>query len=184
MDSVASHCFRDLLDLLYLFHLGDLFVLTPGTYHDLFGQEGPWLINCTYSICNTNGECDRQNLHIDSTGLYMLPGLWDSYITCISFVYHLYIPGHVWEWVCRGLGRMIRPTLDHARHQAAQSWEIPAITPPPWLPPLPPTCFLPSISSGRMIARGKHLPQDPPLLDTLLGSRTTHISYIYLFYFR
>jgi len=39
-----SHCFRDLLDLLYLFHSGDLFVLAPGTYHDLFWWEGPWLI--------------------------------------------------------------------------------------------------------------------------------------------
>jgi len=39
-----SHCFRDLLDLLYLFCSGDLFVSAPGTYHDLFWREGPWLI--------------------------------------------------------------------------------------------------------------------------------------------
>ena len=53
---------------------------------------------------------------------------------------------------------MIGPALDHARHQAAQSWEIPAA------PTLPPTRFLPSILSGRMIARGKSLPSPHPLI--------------------
>jgi len=137
--------------------------------------------NCTYSICNTNGEYDRQNLHIDSTGLYMLPGLWDLYIARISFVYHLYMPG-TWEWVCRWLGRMIGPALERARHQAAQTWEFPRHqTAPP--PSLASPCNYPiNLPTGRMIDRGKPFPLARPQPRYLswvpigfLLARTAHV---------
>ena len=91
--------------------------------------------------------------------LELIPTRSDLYITCISRA----------QGGARGnsLGNCSRGqsgcTLQVPRHQMARSWEFPAITHFPWHPLASSRDSIPSILSGRMLARGKFFPRLSPL---------------------